>query len=73
MQLPSVCLSPLHLVRHTSEVNPVAAKRSYRVIATARKPERLEDLKKLGMRTMALDVTSSEEELASKAKEAWSI
>ncbi|KAK1929718.1 putative oxidoreductase [Phytophthora citrophthora] len=43
------------------------------VIATARNPERLADLEKKGARTLALDVTASQEELNAVAAQALSM
>lgn len=55
--------------------DPLAAalRHKLRVIATARKPEVLEELKQQGAATVQLDVTQSEEELRKFAEEAVGI
>ena len=50
-----------------------ALKRGYRVIATARKLESIQDLKDKGASILKLDTTASEDELHAFAKEAWHI
>ncbi|KAK9895039.1 putative short-chain oxidoreductase [Cystobasidium minutum MCA 4210] len=50
-----------------------ALKHGYRVIATARKLESIQDLKEKGASILKLDTTSSPDELHAFAKEAWQI
>lgn len=48
----------------------VALKRGDKVIAASRRPETMAHLKDAGATTMAIDVTSSEQDLAEKVKQA---
>lgn len=50
-----------------------ALSHGYRVIATARKLESIQDLKEKGAAILQLDVTAPRDELTRLAKEAWNI